>query len=556
MKRIALPLAIAAAIFATTVVLTAEMWHGRFVVPSYYDDVQYLFRGLKIYELFYRLPSVWAFLMNWPGLDMHSPVADLQAFFGFLVFGNSVVGPYWFSAIYLSLFLWMVLRLFEQRPIHLLLAVCLLILTTPFVLSVVTNLKSDYVAGLFFVLATMCILEVIPFSSARHRFFWAIGLSSAAILSKPTGIHIPLILCGTLFLGWVLQFATTGTISTGNGAVRAVALHERARRSLTPHLLIGLGITVLVSLFMWGRFTDIISYVLWQMNPDSGFYAEARSLPERLLSRLPLTYRMKLVWGMSFYWFVLLTIVGNSWIFWRGTQLEKLRSACFFLVVLVTYTTTVLTPFANLSFASLFFFSTIGYMIYMLSVLAGRLSKNHVMVLSALIVGSTLFGHMPKSIVQRGPGWMEIERINQVFDQLVTDINAHEIYSVVGSGLNNTPLTNSGLHLHARLQRLPGRPKQQLKWHTFGSLFNEQYFRKVLARSEMFIGVDRQVHRSLPYEWRSNYPYGLPLQVVESDPEFVELARYPLGEATFFVYIKASLLTVDNFESLPDSPAD
>jgi len=352
----------------------------------------------------------------------------------------------------------MTLRLFDARPVYFYLAVCLLIVTTPFVLYVVTNLKSDYVAGLFFVLAAMCVLALIPFNSRRARILWSIGFGSAAILSKPTGIHIPVILGGTLFLGFVLQLATLADGGAEKGAHGVASLRSSAWKSMKPFLLISLGISAVVLLFMWGRIDKTIGYILWQMNPDSGYYAEARSIAERLSYRLPLTGNMKHVWGVAFYWFVAVTTIGNGWVYWRGSRLEKLRSASFLLVVVVTYTATVATPFSNLSFASLFFFSVLGYSIYMLSVLANGLSGRYVAVLSMLLVVSTVVGYAPKSKVHRSPDWTEIKRMNQVFDQLVADINDHSVYTVAASGLNNGPLTNHALQLHADCSVYPGVP--------------------------------------------------------------------------------------------------
>jgi len=545
MKRMALPLAVALATLVTTIVLTAGMWHGKLAVPIIYDDVNYLLRGLDIYDLFWRSSSVWDFLVKWPTLDMHSPVADLQAFMGFFLFGNSIVGPYILSAIYLALFLWMTLRVFERHPVHLRLAVCLLVLTTPFVLYVVSNLKSDWVGGLFFMLATMCALNLTPFETIRTRILWTIGLGSAAILSKPTGFHIPLILCGTLFLGFVLQFAAAGNDGPGERSVESVTFRWRSWLSLAPFLLIAVGIAAVVSLFMWGRLGGTLDYILWQMNPESGYFAEAKSLTERLLERLPASVWMKHVWGVSFYWFAMVAIVGNVGLFWRSDQSEKLRSACFFLVVVVTYAATVLNPFANLSFASLFFFSALGYTIYMLSVLADWLPNRHVVVLSLLIALSTLAGYPPKQTVNRSPEWGRIEQLNHVFQQLVAEINNYPVYSVLATGLDNGPITNNSLHLHAELQRLPGRPKQRLEWLWPGQKYDEERFRERLSKTDMYIGVDRQQHQRLSYAWKANYPYGSPLRIAESNPEFVELARYALGEATYFVFIRASRMTAD-----------
>ncbi len=191
--------ALAVSLIFALVLIGASAVSGRLSLPPFYDDIAYFNDSLLRLDLLSR-EGIVALWRDYRARPPHSPFSTLAAMAGFGAFGVNQWAPYIANGFTLAAFLSLLLMTLRALPAWASLASATVVLTHPFSTLLILHFRPDMVCGLLTALGTLAILW-LPWAEGDRRTMAIVGLLlGAALLSKPSVIHVTLLLFGLAML--------------------------------------------------------------------------------------------------------------------------------------------------------------------------------------------------------------------------------------------------------------------------------------------------------------------------------------------------------------------
>ncbi len=191
--------ALALALIFALALIGASAVSGRLSLPPTYDDITYFNDALRRLDLLSR-EGVAALWRDYCDKAPHSPFSTLTAMAGFAAFGVNLWAPYIASGFILAAFLSILLMVLRAFPTWASLGLAMVLLTHPFSTLLIVHFRPDMVCGLLTALGTLAILW-LPWAEGDRRTVAIVGLLlGAALLTKPSVVHVTLLLFGLAML--------------------------------------------------------------------------------------------------------------------------------------------------------------------------------------------------------------------------------------------------------------------------------------------------------------------------------------------------------------------
>ena len=239
-------------------VLYYELHNGTLSGLLQWDDCAIVLRGLENLDRLVHATSGWSFAHAIYGLDLHSPLTDVQTMAGLLISGGHGWGPYLLNATWLILTLAALLHTVDRRRWLLAIALVFVVVCQPLTLNALANVKSDWSGGLLMA-GALFLLARGAITGREDQKVQGAALLALASLSKLTAFYMPIVGAAALVLfEWhsaILKIldrtgeakrADDGTWSTLGHGFRSID-----RRALALRLSVGVGPFVLFFIYKW-----------------------------------------------------------------------------------------------------------------------------------------------------------------------------------------------------------------------------------------------------------------------------------------------------------------
>ena len=236
-----------------------ELHYGTLSGLLQWDDCAIVLRGLENLDRLVHATSALSFAHAIYGLDVHSPLTDLQTMVGLLISGGQVWGPYFFSATWLTLTLAALLHTFDRRHWLLAIVVVIIVLGQPLTLNALVNIKSDWSGGLL-MSGALFLLARGSVTDRQDQKLQGAALLGLGTLSKLTAFYLPMVAAAALVLfelhSAMLKVPVRAAENNRSGAGTLwsnlrPAIQSIDRRALALRLSLGVGLFVLFFIYKW-----------------------------------------------------------------------------------------------------------------------------------------------------------------------------------------------------------------------------------------------------------------------------------------------------------------
>jgi hypothetical protein len=236
-----------------------ELHYGTLSGLLQWDDCAIVLRGLENLDRLVHATSPLGLARAIYGLDVHSPLTDLQAMVGLLISGGQVWGPYLFSAAWLTLTLAALLHTIDRRHWLLAIVVVIIVIGQPMTLNALSGIKSDWSGGLL-MSGALFLLARGAVTGREDQKLQGAALLGLATLSKLTAFYMPIVAAAALALFELhaamlkIPLRTGGTSMAGAGTSWSTlrpALKSIDQRAAALRLAVGVGPFLLFFTYKW-----------------------------------------------------------------------------------------------------------------------------------------------------------------------------------------------------------------------------------------------------------------------------------------------------------------
>jgi hypothetical protein len=333
-----------------------ELHYGTLSGLLQWDDCAIVLRGLENLDRLVHTTSALSFAHAVYGLDVHSPLTDVQTMVGLLVSGGQLWGPYFLSATWLTLTLAALLRTFDRRHWLLATVVVIIVLGQPLTLNALVNVKSDWSGGLL-MSGALFLLARGSVTDRPDQKLQGAALLGLGTLSKLTAFYLPIVAVAALVLFELhsamikVRARAAESNRSGAGTLRSMlgpAIQSIDQRALALRLSVGAGPFVLFFIYKW---KPTLAYIKGAM---SSVWADGLTVFGRAHFYGPYGPDSWKEWG-NLHIFFLVFVLAALLLAWR----RRARPYPFTLLVLGVIGTMLLIPVlvapaSDHSFASTF----------------------------------------------------------------------------------------------------------------------------------------------------------------------------------------------------------
>ena len=176
-----------------------EFHYGALSGLLQWDDCAIVLRGLENLDRLVHATTGWGLVRAIYGLDVHSPLTDIQTMVGLLISGGQAWGPYLLDATWLSLTLAAILHTLDRRHWLLAIVIVIVVVGQPLTLNSLVNVKSDWSGGLL-MSGSLFLLARGAVTGRQDQKMQGAALLGLATLSKLTAFYLPVVAAAALLM--------------------------------------------------------------------------------------------------------------------------------------------------------------------------------------------------------------------------------------------------------------------------------------------------------------------------------------------------------------------
>ena len=329
------------------VFLTHAFQYGRLAGLIPWDDCRFIIRGLRNVDGLLSSPNPLHFILR-GGLQFRYPLADVQILAGLVFFNSSFFLTYLLAFVHTLALLLFLNYYFRDSKGFLKYGIMLLSLSLPIVQFIPVFLKTDYIAGMYLLMALLLLFECGYSSFDWKRATVVCAAFTLASLAKLTAFYIPLYCLGVLGLYWLIHLYCAKRFCEYENMQPTRIVFRRCLIISTAFLCTYLIVVLPDIKHYLGHIKQSLSYK----------WIDEFSLTKHLLYYTP--------FGVSFrtwspYWYLLLLFAPLSLLRAHRTQKESfLRLSCLFLATAVLLLPLLVAKVHLPAFGSYFYFAVFG----------------------------------------------------------------------------------------------------------------------------------------------------------------------------------------------------
>jgi hypothetical protein len=327
---------------------------GRLSRPPEYDDVSYMLASFNLYQVLLN-SGPWQFIRLLSGMDYaHSPIQSFLGVAGYWLFGVSDLSVYLMNGVVTIAFTIVVVWFTRNLRPLVRIVLTALILSTPFMMALITEFRPDLYWGLLCGVA-ICLLMDHNFLAGNRLQDSVTALATAlALLAKPTASPATAVLLA------VATFAALGC------RWRETAADHGSIRMLLGRFLAFAGVVLIIVAPYFAENGSVVYNYIIEALAQGEIYRPPGSFWDHLLYySFGDTYRLGLYHAL---WIGIFFAAVNFLLMWRRQQTNELRRLiCYVGVVTVAYLVPTASPIKSYFLGGMFYGTFLLFTLTMLS---------------------------------------------------------------------------------------------------------------------------------------------------------------------------------------------